>query len=438
METTDLLKNFSKYVAFNVAGMLATSCYILADTFFVAKGLGSNGLTALNLAIPIYNFIHGTGLMIGIGGGALYSILKSEGRIRESSGMFPLTLLLGAAAAFLFLLAGLFFSGTITRLLGADPAVFDMTRDYLRTLLLCAAGFIFNNILVCFVRNDGSPGLSMAAMTAGSFSNIILDYVFIFPLNMGILGAVIATCMAPIISLCVLSLHFFRGNAQFGLCRISFSLRRSGRLLSLGASSLITEAASGIVIIVFNLIILALSGNTGVAAYGIIANLSLVITAIFTGIAQGIQPLISHAYGKRQLSDVRIFCQYGVFLSSALAVLLYVVLILFKQPVIAVFNNSGDTLLASIASHGIVLYFLAFPFVGINIISASVFSASARPIQAFILSCARGFAVILPCVFLLSHFFEMTGVWLSFPVSEALCCCFAVFMLWKLFFHTRQ
>ena len=131
-----------------------------------------------------------------------------------------------------------------------------------------------NNVLLCFVRNDGAPQLSMAAMIGGSLSNVVLDWVFIFPCGMGIFGAVFATGLAPIISMAILSPHFFRRKNNFHPVACRPQGRTLGRILTSGAPSLVTEASSGIVIIAFNALIMGLEGNTGVAAYGVIANLS--------------------------------------------------------------------------------------------------------------------------------------------------------------------
>ncbi len=193
MEKNSCFREFAKYTSLNVMGMIALSCYILADTYFVSKGLGANGLTALNLAIPIYSFIHGSGLMIGMGGATWYAIRKSQQDDASANRFFTCAVALAAAFAALFVALGLFFSEGIAKLLGADESVFEMSRTYLQVILLFAPAFLMNNVLLCFVRNDGAPQRSMAAMIVGSLSNVVLDWVFIFPCNMGIFGAVFAT-----------------------------------------------------------------------------------------------------------------------------------------------------------------------------------------------------------------------------------------------------
>ncbi|MDF2804987.1 MAG: Na+-driven multidrug efflux pump [Anaerocolumna sp.] len=126
---------FMKYVSLNVLGMIGLSCYILADTFFVAKGLGSNGLTALNLSISIYSFIHGTGLMIGIGGATSFAILKALKKSKEGSTVFTNAAIIGLIAGVIYMFIGIFLSQDLSKLLGADEATLPLTNVYLKTLL---------------------------------------------------------------------------------------------------------------------------------------------------------------------------------------------------------------------------------------------------------------------------------------------------------------
>lgn len=417
---TTLLKEFIQYVVLNVCGMIGLSCYILADTFFVSKGLGANGLTALNLAIPIYSFVHGSGLMLGMGGATKYSIYRGQKREKSANKVFSNTIYSMVMLAVIFVLIGIFFSGNLTRLLGADEAVFAMTKTYLKVILLFAPAFMANDTLLCFVRNDGNPTLAMTAMLTGSFSNIILDYIFIFPLDMGIFGAVFATGLAPVISLLVLSRHWIKKQNQFHFEKVKPSFDLIASLFSLGVPSLITEVASGVVMIVFNSIILRLQGNIGVAAYGVIANLSLVVTSIYTGIAQGTQPILSRSYGYGDRKSLTQILKYAVETMLVISCIIYVIFFLAADPIAAVFNSENNAELQKIAVIGLKLYFIAIPFVGFNIILSSYFTSIEKAMPAQIISLSRGFIVIIPMAFLLSLLLKMTGVWISYPAAEGL------------------
>ncbi len=420
MNSKTLLGEFFRYTIPNVCGMIGLSCYIFADTLFVSRGLGADGLTALNLAIPIYSFVHGSGLMLGMGGATKYSILRGQKDDSSANRVFTNTIYLTAVSAIIFLFLGIFFPGSLTGFLGANRDVFDMTRTYIQFILLFAPAFMMNDMFLCFVRNDGAPRLAMTAMLIGSLSNIILDYIFIFPLQLGILGAVLATGFAPLISMGILAKHRILGRNHFHLVKSEISPKMTASILSLGIPSLIAEVASGIVMIVFNIIILRLRGNIGVAAYGVVANLSLVITSIYTGIAQGIQPVISGSYGCGDNSSAKKIFQYAIITMLFLSSCLYLTFWICANPIAELFNSERNIRLQQLAVIGLKLYFTAIPFVGFNIILSMYFTSTEKAVPAQAVSLTRGFLLILPMAFLLSFFAGMTGVWLSYPITEGL------------------
>lgn len=418
MERGTLRREFFHYVSMNVLGMLGLSCYILADTWFVARGLGADGLAALNLAIPVYSFMYGSGLMVGMGGATKYTLLRGAGNQKEAESIFTKSVLLAGILALVYMLLGAFGVEKLAALLGAEGAVFPMTAIYLKVILLFAPAFLLNSTLLCFVRNDGGPGLAMTAMVSGSLANIVLDYVFIFPCGMGIFGAVLATGFAPVISMAILSRWFWGRHNTFGLKWAGLNPRAAGEIAALGVSSLIAEVSSGAVMIVFNLLILDLEGSVGVAAYGVVANLSLVLMAIFTGVGQGIQPLVSRCCGAGELERGRVVYRDALLAAEAVALLTYALFALFAGPIAGAFNGEGNPQLQEIATLGLRLYFLALPFAAFNVVSALYHSAADRPNRAFLISVLRGFVLILPLAFLLAWRLGMTGVWLAFPAAE--------------------
>ena len=409
-----------KYASLSVLGMVGMSCYILADTFFVSKGLGTDGLAALNLAIPAYNVIHGVGLMLGIGGATKFSVYKSRGEEQKADRVFTDTLYLSAAFAVLFVLVGAFLSGQISSLLGAEGNVYSMTDTYLKVLLLFSPAFILNDVLICFTRNDGDPPLAMLATLAGSLSNILLDYVFIFPCKMGMFGAVFATGLAPVIGILVSSTRFMRKKNGFRPVKGKPNRQNMRADFALGFPSFVEQLSSAVVIIAFNAVIMKLLGNTGVAAYGVVANISLVVLSVFTGIAQGAQPLVSRAHGEGATRDCRRFLRYALLSAIVFSALVYAVIFIFALPIAEIFNSENNAQLGGIAARGLRLYFIAAPFAGVNIVLCSFFAAMEKPLPSHILSLMRGLAVILPAVFIFSALWGMTGVWLSFPATEAL------------------
>ena len=418
MKSKKLFHEFLRYVTLNICGMIGLSCYILADTYFIAKGLGANGLAALNLAIPVYSFIHGSGLMLGMGGATKYTIFRGQQKQEYADKTFSNMLCLTAIFAAVFLFMGIFLAEALTTALGADNEIFTMTKTYLQILLIFAPAFLLNNVLLCFVRNDGNPRLSMTAMLIGSLANIVLDYILIFPLDMGILGAVLATGLAPAISMCILSKHWITKQNHFHIRRLQLSADLTKTTLSLGLPSLITEIASGIVMIAFNFIILGLLGNIGVAAYGIVANLSLGVISIYTGIAQGTQPITSRAYGLGNRDEITKILKYATVTITLISVCIYVLFVLSNSFIVGIFNSAQDTYLQRIAESGLILYFTAIPFVGFNIVLSTHFTSIERALPAQALSLTRGLFLIVPIAFVLAYFFGMTGVWLSYPITE--------------------
>lgn len=411
-------RRFAKYVSTNIFGMIGISCYILADTFFVAKALGSIGLAALNLSISIYSILHAFGLMIGVGGATRFKILKSQGKDEKAHKVFFTSVGTGIVTGVIFAIIGLLKAKDLALLLGADVSTLPLTQIYLSTILSFSVFFIINNIFLAFARNDNAPNLSMTAMIVGSVSNIILDYVFMFPLEMGMFGAAFATCLAAFISICILLLHFVRKKDEFRPLKYRVDCSLIPDMASLGLSSFIGEISLAVVLITFNLLILGLEGNLGVAAYGIVANLALVGIAVFTGLAQGIQPLASEYYGQKDYVMARKVRRYAVFTSLLLAIVIYFGMFLYCDNVIAVFNSENNARIAAMAETGLQIYFLGFFFAGINLVTAMFFSATENTRDAFILSIARGLVIIVPAGVVLSRIWNMTGVWLAFVLTE--------------------
>lgn len=299
-----------------------------------------------------------------------------------------------------------------------------MTNTYLYWLMLFAPAFILNDVFLCFVRNDGSPQLPMIAQLTGSLANILLDYIFIFPLGMGIFGAIFATGLSPVISIIIMLPHWIRKKNTFHFVKTGLRKYIIKQDLSLGFPSLIAQMSSGIVMITFNAIILILAGNTGVAAYGVVANISLVIVAVYTGIAQGVQPLISTFYGVGNGRQVKEVLKYALTTMLSISVIVYFVIFVFADPITTVFNSEHDLRLQQISVTGLKLYFMSVPFVGYNIILATFFTSIERVLPAHILSLLRGLVLIIPMAFLLSALWEMTGVWLTYPITEFLVAIF--------------
>lgn len=418
MRNMGLRKEFTKYVSLNIFGMIGLSANILADTYFVANRLGADGLASLNIAIAVFGLINGLGLMFGIGGATRYSIYNAENKKYEADSTFTLTLLSAAITGILLSLVGLFFSEGLAQLLGADYEILSMCSLYLKIVLIFSPFFIFNHILAAFVRNDGNPKLAMYAMLFGSLSNIVLDYIFMYLFELGILGAALATGFAGVIGICISYFHILTKKNKFSFVYIKIRLKSIIDILSLGISAFINEFSTGIVLIVFNLLILQCAGNTGVAAFGIIANLALVMHAVFMGISNGSQPLISKSYGQQKYNDIKIIYNNARLLSFLFGVFAVFITILFSEELVSVFNSEQNIELQIIAENGLRLYFIGFLFEGINVFTSSLLCSIEQTAVSFKMSFFRGFIGIVAIVFMFAYLFGIMGIWIAFPVVE--------------------
>ena len=411
------MKRFIHYVSHSVAAMIGISVYILADTFFIASYSGSDGLAVLNLALPLYGMMNALGSMLGIGSATRYSIRKARGK--DVNSFFLQALFWNAVFSIPFLIGGLFFPRQILQLLGADRELQDLGIPYVRTILPFAFFYMANYTTGAYVRNDNNPSNAMIGSVIASLFNIVFDYIFMFPMNMGMAGAALATGLSPIVGSAYCLLHYCskKNTIPFGWQTPRF--KHLCACCQLGLSNFVGEIANAVTITTFNMLILKISGNIGVASYGVVANVSAVCNAIFNGLAQGVHPLMSHSYGKKDNKALKKYLQYGIG-TALLFSLTIVFTVNFKSDFfISLFNSENNAGLHKYAAEGIHLYFWAFFFVGINTLLVSYFSATNNPKPAFLTSLIRGTFAIVFFALVLSSIWQMTGVWLAFPCSEA-------------------
>ena len=418
MKNRMYIKEFTKYTTSNIVGMLSVSCYILADIFFVSRAMGAYGLAALNFALPAFGFVLGIGLMLGIGGATRYNIKKNQGDHEGANQAFTNTIVLMTGFVLFFMMCGQFFSESITRALGTDVAVFEMSRTYVQVILLFAPVMMTNMVLGCFIRNDGAPRLAMVAMACNNLTNIILDYVFLIRMELEMLGAALASGLATFMSLFVFLGYFLMKKNGFHLIRCKLTLESTKRIFGVGLPAFITEISVSIVMVTFNVIILRISGNIGVAAFGVIANILIIVISIYNGLAQGVQPLISKYYGREEPRLVQLMLRYAMILAAGISTVIYLGMFFGANPIVGLFNSDQNPIFQQLAVNGLRLYFAGILFVGWNIVLTTYFASIENVRPAHGISLLRGFVVILPMVFFLSHIGGITGVWLSFPLAE--------------------
>ena len=384
------MRKYLRFVSQSVLGMLGLSVYILADTFFIANYIGADGLASLNLALPIYGIINGTGLLIGIGGGVRYTLRHTRGDENADS-VFTASLLMGAVLSFVYVLCGVFGAEHLARLLGASGTVLQPTTVYLKVCCLFSPFFILNNILTAFTRNDDAPGRAMAAMLTGSFANIVMDWYMVCVLNAGMLGAVLATGMSPIFGVAI-CLTRKRGY-HIGKHRI---FEEIPKISAAGFSAFIGEFSSTVVILIFNYLLLSLS-------------------------------IAFAEHDRRTLTKQT---RHGVVTAVLLGALFTVGTLLFPQQVTAVFSK-GSAELTALAVPGLMLYFLNYLVSGVNLLLIARFAAAERSRDAAVLSLLRGVILVVPCAVVLANIFGLTGLWLAVPTAEVLPLLCGLYLLYR-------
>lgn len=410
-------KLFVKYVSQNILGMLGISVYILADTFFISMAEGADGITALNLVLPVYSLIFAIGAMMGVGAAIRFKILRARGD-QSAETYFSNALFWALVFGVVFILIGIAVPDRVVAMLGGDERIVAVGAEYTSIFMMFAPFFMWNHICNAFVRNDGAPAVAMAATLFSSLFNVVFDYVLMFPLDMGMRGAALATALSPVLGVAICCTHLFSRRCTIRFQWAAPSVKKLLASCQLGVSAFVGEISSGVTTVVFNMIILRLAGNVGVAAYGVVANTSLVAAAVFNGVSQGAQPLLSDYYGKGAHASVRKVVRLGVGTALVFAVIIYAVIYVLAEPVTAVFNKEGNAALAAYAVKGLRLYFTGFVFAGFNIVGTGVLSATEAAKWAFASSISRGFVAIILCAFALSALMGMNGVWLAFPAAE--------------------
>jgi putative MATE family efflux protein len=406
--------------------MLGVSLYVLGDTMIVGRGLRAAGLTALNISIPMINVLNAVGLLFGIGGSTLISKALGEGKKDKAHRLFTKSLILSAVAGILLTILFMVFMDPLCRFLGASDAAFLMVRDYLSTFLAFALPFILFSAGTALIRNDNGARLVMIALLSGSVFNVVFDYIFIFKLGMGMRGAALATGLAPCVGLVILSLHYFTRRNTLVLRFSTSGLKRFWQITAAGTSGFVLELSSGIIIFAYNFVILRLAGDIGVSSYSIVANLALIITAMFLGIALGIQPLISYHEGAQNKTMIDKVFRLGMQ-AAFLAGLFFLGLgLLFPRFLAGLFIQ--DEAVMTYAIPGVRLFFIAFPMMGMNIVWTMKYQSQNRIGTSLFVSLFRGLLFLLISLFALSALFKMTGVWLSMPFTELACLGLLMFL----------
>ncbi|MBQ2404242.1 MAG: MATE family efflux transporter, partial [Lachnospiraceae bacterium] len=423
MKQIDLLhdpvrKVFINYLIPSVSATMVTSIYIWADTMMIGRGVGANGLAALNILLPMYSTFYGFGMMCGIGGSVLFGFSRGKGEEKEARGYFTTALILAAILAVLSVVLCNVFFEPLLDFLGCTPAMREYAVPYGRILMLASPLYIFSCFLQAFVRNDGAPRLAMAGVVAGGITNVILDYIFIYMFRWGMAGAVLATVAGTLLTIVILGSHFLKAENHLKLGG-GITPKKFRDVLINGMPSFIMELSSGVIMLLFNLQLLKYVGDIGVVVYGIISNVALVVTSLSNGIAQAAQPMISANYGAGKAERVREGRNLSLAVAMAAGVLFTSSGFLIPVPIAELFLVPTEQIIA-MAVPAIKLYFVSFVISEWNIICGTYFQAIVKPKLSLMITVMRGVVLNSILVFVLPAIFGVSGIWAVVTVSEVM------------------
>lgn len=396
----------------SVAGMLVTSFYVLVDTIFIGRSLGTKGLAALDLSLPLYNLFTAIGYLFGMGGATAYA--ASLGRRKDAIWQ---SLFWGLVVSVLICVFGLLFLNQIMSMLGASASTVHYLREYVGVLLYFSPCLIFVTLLSPFVSNDQAPQLVMWGFVIGGLTNIFLDAWFIFALKWGMWGAGLATGLSATVNVLILSTRFFSPHARLKV-RIG-PLRGAWRVLLNGFPSFVGEFSTGLVVLVFNTVLMKTVGDVGVAAHGIIANISIVCVSVFQGIGHALQPLVSYNFGAKKWRRVARVRNLGFFTAAFVGFVLWAMGQAFPKQIAAIFMRDEPQLMI-FAVKAIRLYFWAFLPMGMNVVLIAYFQSLEFSSHAVLIAMSRSVIFVVATLLCLPRSLGLDGVWLSIPVAEAL------------------
>ena len=430
LTSESVTKLFFRYLIPSICGTMVTSIYVLADTIIIGKGIGIDAMAALNIILPIFNLFFGTGLLFGVGGSVLMSVSRGQKHAELGQTYFTLSFLLNGAFCLIYMIIFLLFMEPIARFLGATDVTMPFVLDYIPYILWGMCAFMFSTFLQTFVRNDGAPKLSMAAVVTGGILNVVLDIIFVFPFGMGMAGASIASVIGSAVTVCILLTHFRSRDNGLKLRFKELSFGKCTAVLKSGFTSFLVEMSAGIITFVFNIQLLKYIGDIGVSVYGIIANTAIVVYCLCNGISQAAQPIISTNYGagiRERTSHVK---KLGIQTAVCVCALPALLGLLFPKLFIYIFMNPNAQVLA-LAPHAIRIYFTAFFVTGVNMFVIAYFQSTIKASKALLLCLLRGIVLSALLVNLLPLFAGVNGIWLAVPCAEFITLLISVFFLFK-------
>lgn len=415
--------------------MVFMSLYTIVDGFFISRFIGTNALSSSNIVYPVISLMIGAGIMLATGGNAIIARFMGEGKNDRARSTFTFITALGITLGVLFLIICSLFLEPITALLGANQTLKADAIAYLQTMLYFSPALMLQLLFQTFFVTEGKPHIGLILTIFSGITNVILDYVFIVPLAMGIRGAALATGIGYLIPAVFGLIYFFKSRHTLYFVPFSWSSRILRDSCLNGSSEMVTQISTGIITVLFNLLMLKYAGANGVAAITIVQYSEYLLNALFMGFSMGIAPIISFNFGSKNRVLLRritrialIFCGCcSLFLTVAAKLAAPFLIRLFTAPESAVYQ---------LALSGFLLFSWGFLFSGTNIFSSALFTALSDGKTSALISFARTFFFIILMLVVLPVFIGVTGIFSAVPIAEACSILLSVVCIRKLWRKT--
>lgn len=412
-------KSLFRYIFPALGGLFVTYLYNVVDGIFVGQGVGSAALGAVNIGVPFITFAVAIAAMLPMGGATIVAIRIGREDKDGANHAFMTALALTALLSLLLMVVGMVFSRQITDLSGAGKLSAEMqamSADYLFYYSAFSVPMLMSTCLSVFVRNDGSPTLSFVGMSAGAAANIFLDWLFIFPLSMGIIGAAVASGLGQVFSVLILLTHFVRKKGDLQIRPFRLDLPLVKKICKRGVPEAVTQLTTPVTALCYNLMLARLMGGTGISTFSVLSFIYSLANAILAGVAQGLQPLWGRCYGRKDTVEMSRYFRWGICINFVLSVVIYGGLVLFDRPVICIFNRDAD--LVELASAALPLFSLSFLPMALNLIYTAFLFSTKRTGAADLIAVSRGIVMKALFIFCIPMLFGSDAIWLAPLAAE--------------------
>ena len=411
-----------KFALPSMVMMMFMSCYTIVDGIFISRYLGSEALSAANIVYPVFNLLLAVGIMFATGGSAVVSKKLGEGKKEEAMEDFSFL-------SVLLMIATLLFHNQISLFLGSSERILDYCNAYLIYLVLFAPACMLQSLYQSFFVTAGKPRLGLVLTVIAGLANAFFDYFFLAVCGMEIEGAAIATGIGQMIPAVVGTVYFFFFKGELHFVPFHFHGATLKQSCFNGSSEMVSNLANAIITYLFNIILMRIAGENGVAAITIILYAQFLFNSLYLGFSIGVAPVIGFQYGAKnrdQLKSLYKICNCFVIASS---VVIAFFSWLLSDGIASIFvPDRGETYV--MASEGLRIFALSFLFSGFNIFSSSLFTALSDGKTSAIISFGRTCVFIILSLMILPNILGLTGVWLAIPVAEFLAVFVSVYYQW--------